>query len=181
MTLPILPRKGAARTRLVLAASSVLALTACMDTLDFDLRGNFGDAPSTAEAARAATAPRPRPDNRGIISYPGYQVAVARRGDTVAELAARIGADVGTIARYNGLKADDRLREGEIIALPTRVAEPSPATGAAGTGPIQPGVDISSMAGSAIDRAQPAQVQTSTLQPAPATAQTGVQPTRHKV
>lgn len=175
-------RKAPARTRLVLAAASTLALTACMDALDFDLRGNFGDAPSTAEAARKATAPRPKPDNRGIISYPGYQVAIAQRGDTVSELAARIGADTGTIARYNGLQATDRLREGEVIALPTRVAEPSPATGAVTTGPIQPGtVDITSLAGSAIDRAQPSQVQTSTLQPAPAAAQTGVQPTRHKV
>ncbi len=180
MTLPLHSRKGATRARLVLAAASTLALTACTDTLDFDLRGNFGNAPSTAEAARKATAPRPKPDNRGIISYPGYQVAVARRGDTVDDLALRIGADTGTIARYNGLKANDRLREGEIIALPTRVAEPSPATGAVATGPIQPGVDISSLAGSAIDRAQPAQVQTSTLQPV-AAPQTGVQPTRHKV
>ncbi len=173
-------RRASARTRMAIAATSVLTLVACEDGLDFDLRGNFGNAPSTAQAAKNATAPRPKPDNRGIISYPGYQVAVARRGDTLVDLGARIGVDPGTIARYNGLQQTDRLREGEIIALPARVAEPSPATGAATTGPIQPpNVDITSLAGSAIDRAQPAAVQTSTLQSAPTA--TGIEPTRHKV
>ncbi|MGH1454677.1 MAG: peptidoglycan DD-metalloendopeptidase family protein [Paracoccaceae bacterium] len=173
-------RRASARTRMAIAATSVLTLVACEDGLDFDLRGNFGNAPSTAQAAKNATAPRPKPDNRGIISYPGYQVAVARRGDTLVDLGARIGVDPGTIARYNGLQQTDRLREGEIIALPARVAEPSPATGAATTGPIQPpNVDITSLAGSAIDRAQPTAVQTSTLQSAPTA--TGIEPTRHKV
>ena len=50
------------------------------------MRGAFGNAPSTAEAARGATTARPEPDARGIISYPGYQVVVARGGDTVAAL-----------------------------------------------------------------------------------------------
>ena len=58
------------------------ALAACsggtnpIDNLDWDLRG--GNVMTTAAAARGVTAARPTPDGRGVISYPGYQVAVAR-------------------------------------------------------------------------------------------------------
>ncbi len=162
------------RSAPLLACSALLALAACGDQpFDYDLRGNFGNAPSTAQAAVNATADRPEPDARGIISYPGYQVAVARRGDTVASLAARIGVDARTLARYNGIQTGDTLREGEVVALPGRVAEPE-------GGPIQPpgDVDIATLAGEAIDSApEPSGVQTSALEP----ARTGVEPVRHKV
>ncbi|NNK16467.1 MAG: peptidoglycan DD-metalloendopeptidase family protein, partial [Sulfitobacter sp.] len=174
------------RVRLsLLAGTSAIVLAACGEQpLDFDLRG-LGGGFSTAEAATGPLASRPRPDNRGVISYPNYQVAVARRGDTLADVANRVGADVGALARFNGIDPDVPLRKDEIIALPNRVAEPSPATGASGTGPIQP-VDITSLAGSAIDRAPAAPgVQTATLPPATAAAskpaQTGKEPVRHKV
>jgi murein DD-endopeptidase MepM/ murein hydrolase activator NlpD len=158
---------------LTLGAGMALALAACDQPLDIDMRGAFGDAPSTAEAARNATAPRPEPDARGIISYPGYQVAVARRGDTLAKLATRIGADARELARYNGIQTGDPLREGEVIALPGRVAEP---TG----GPIQPpgGVDIDTLAGDAIRRADEQRVETTALEPA---EKVGVEPIRHQV
>ncbi|MHA7828564.1 MAG: peptidoglycan DD-metalloendopeptidase family protein [Roseovarius sp.] len=158
----------------LLAGTAILMLTACSDQpLDFDLRGAFGNAPSTAQAAANATAERPRPDSRGIISYPGYQVAVAQRGDTVASLANRIGVDPGALARYNGIQTGDPLRDGEIVALPGRVSEPS-------SGPITPSgeVDITTLAGDAINNAsQPASVQTSALP----SAQSGVEPVRHRV
>ena len=83
----------------LLAGTACLALAACQQPLDYDLRGAFGNAHSTAEAAQTATTARPQPDSRGIISYPGYQVAVARRGDTLASLAARIGADAHSLAQ----------------------------------------------------------------------------------
>lgn len=154
-------------------AGMAVFLAGCDQPLDMDLRGAFGNAPSTAEAARNATALRPQPDSRGIISYPGYQVAVAQRGDTVATLAARIGANAPELARFNGIQTGDPLRPGEVIALPGRVAEP---TG----GPIQPpsGVDISTLASGAIQRADAQKVQTSTLAPAP---RVGVEPVRHQV
>ncbi|MGJ8616952.1 MAG: peptidoglycan DD-metalloendopeptidase family protein [Sulfitobacter sp.] len=171
------------RTRLtLLAGASAILLAGCDgQPLDFDLRGINGGF-STAEAATGPLANRPRPDNRGVISYPNYQVAVARRGDTLADVAARVGADTAALARYNGIEPDVPLRKDEIIALPNRVAEPSPATGAAGTGPIQP-VDISSIAGGAIDRAPATPgVQTAALPPAsPSGAQTGKEPVRHRV
>ncbi|MFB9150567.1 peptidoglycan DD-metalloendopeptidase family protein [Roseovarius ramblicola] len=152
------------------------ALAACSGPLDIDMRGGFGNAPSTAEAAQTATADRPAPDARGIISYPGYQVAVARRGDTLATLAARIGADAGELARYNGIQTGDILRDGEIVALPRRVAEPE-------GGPIRPDSEITALAGRAIERADGEKIETSTLDPAPqaGVAPSGVQPIRHKV
>lgn len=154
----------------LLTGTAMLVLAACSEPMDLDMRGLFGDnAPSTAEAARAATSERPQPDDRGIISYPGYQVAVARRGDTLANLAARIGADANELARFNGMQPGDSLRENEVIALPGRVAEPA-------GGPIRAPdqVDITTLAGNAIDNAQPQPVTAAPLQ-------TGAEPVRHKV
>jgi len=168
----------------LLAGAACITLAGCSEPLDFDLRG-LGGGFTTANAANAPLADRPSPDNRGVISYPNYQVAVAQRDDTLTDVANRVGLNPATLAKYNGIDADVKLRKGEIIALPTRVSEPSPATGAATTGPIKP-VDISSVAGGAIDRAPetPATVQTTTLAPAAtstAKAQTGQEPVRHKV
>lgn len=173
---------------MIILGGSALALAACENQpLDLDLRGGLGTF-STAQAATAPLADRPRPDSRGVISYPNYQVVVARRGDTLADVANRVGADTAQLARYNGIDPTVPLRKDEIIALPSRVAEPSPATGAAGTGPIQ-AVDISSLAGNAIDRAPaPAGVQTASLPPAggaaaaaPKPTQTGKEPVRHRI
>lgn len=156
------------------ALTTIAALAGC-DKLDFDLRNNFGNAPDTSTAARQATSARPKADDRGIISYPNYQVAVARRDDTVASVATRVGLGTDELARYNGIKPDAKLRKGEIIALPRRVSEPSPATGAVTTGPLQPeAVDITTLADGAIERAG------STTPKAPNTP-SGIEPVRHKV
>jgi murein DD-endopeptidase MepM/ murein hydrolase activator NlpD len=166
----------------LLAGAACVTLAACNQPLDLDMRGLSGGF-TTANAAQTPLAPRPAPDERGVISYPNYQVAVARRGDTLGDVATRIGIDAATLASFNGIDPDVPLRRDEIIALPTRVAEPSPATGAITTGPIQP-VDISAVATGAIDRsAATPGVQTTALPsstPAVAT-QTGREPIRHKV
>lgn len=162
-------------TRLLMAGAATALLSACEAPLDFDLRGNFGDAPSTASAARQAVASRPPADNRGVISYPGYQVALAERGDTVEDVARRIGTDAGALARYNGLQPGDSLRQGEVVALPNRVAEPSAATGAV---PAPDRVDITTLAGAAIDRSQPA---SATAGQATQPATPAAEPVRHKV
>ena len=145
------------RTRsLILAVSATVTLAAC-DTrqLDFDLRDQMGGL-DTSNAALTAAAPRPETDTRGVISYPNFQVVVARTGDTVAAVASRVGVGADELASFNGLRSSDNLRAGEVLALPTRVAEPSPATGAITTGPIRPisDIDITSLAGAAIDRAE---------------------------
>jgi len=158
------------------AATFVLA--ACAGGFDPDLRSTFNGFDTTS-SVRQATEPRPRPDDRGIISYPNYQVAVARRGDTVGDVAARVGISADELARYNGLPADVSLRGDEVLALPRRVSEPSVATGAISAGPIQPddGIDITTLAGDAINRAGP-------VSTAPRRTQTGTsgrEPLRHKV
>ncbi|MEQ9693611.1 LysM peptidoglycan-binding domain-containing M23 family metallopeptidase [Shimia sp. SDUM112013] len=170
--------------RMAMAGLTLGLVAACEDGLDMDMRGTFGAGLDTTAAAQAATAERPRPDQRGIISYPNYQVAVARRGDSLNDVATRIGMPVGDLAKYNGLKPDDTLRQGEIIALPYRVAEPSAATGGAGVVTAPSNVDIESLANSAINNAGAQQVQTEPLQPAPKDApkgETGLEPIRHKV
>ena len=160
-----------------LAGVALLALGACDQQLDFDLRGLAGGF-NTTSAARQATAARPAPDARGVISYPNYQVAIARRGDRVADVAERVGLPAGELARYNGIPLDATLREGEVIALPRRVTEPSAATGAVVSGPLQPGdIDITTLAGDAIDRAGG----TTAAPPQPSTPPSGTEPIRHKV
>ena len=100
----------------VLAAGAMLS--GCADqarNLDWDLRRNGF---STAEAARAATGARPQPDARGVITYPGYQVAVARAGESVEDMAGRLGIGAEALARQNALAADATLRGGELLVLP---------------------------------------------------------------
>ncbi len=171
-------RRHTPMTRALIAGFALSTVAAC-ENFDFDLRDKLGNAPNTSAAARTATAPRPQPDDRGVISYPNYQVAVARRGDTVADVANRVGLGAAELAKYNGIPMDATLRDGEIIALPRRVTEPSPATGALTTGPLQPNeqIDITTLAGGAIERAG--------SKPATATSAaeipSGEEPIRHRV
>ncbi len=171
-------------TRLLLAGTALAVLSACDEPLDFDLRDKFGERSlDTTDATLQPAAPRPRADRRGVISYPNYQVAVARRGDRLQDVADRIGLDALSLGEYNGLKPSDPLREGEVVVLPGRVREPSPETGGVGVIQSPGGVDISSLAGNAIDNAA---IQTDTLPPAPAAADapkgpTGIEPIRHQV
>ncbi len=166
-----------------LGLTTALALLAGCSTngsdLDWDLRSSVG-AVNTAEAARQATAQRPQADARGVLSYPGYQVAVAQRGDTVTTLATRVGVNVNEIASFNALQPGDPLRPGEVLALPTRVAAaPTPMTPVV-SGTASPGaIDVSAIATTALDRAGSA---TPAATPAPvAAAPVGAEPARHKV
>lgn len=166
--------------RLVMAVSALAVVSACSAPLDLDMRDLFGQRLDTTQAATGATAQRPAPDSRGIISYPNYQVAIARRGDTLEDVANRVGTDPNALARYNAINVDDRLREGEVLALPNRVSEP--ATGQV----VSPtGVDITSLAGNAINNATPATVETDELDAAPVQitedTQIGFEPIRHTV
>ncbi len=123
-------------------ASITLGLAAALT-----LSGCVGIAPPAGPAApddAAADIPLDRPpaDGRGVISYPSYQVALARRGDTVADVAERVGVDPARLAGFNGLKTDTIMRPGELLALPPRTA---------GTGG-RAVEDVTALAGAAIER-----------------------------
>lgn len=180
-------------TRPLVLCLAVAGLSGCTDGFDWDLRSH-GNGFDTSGAVREAMAKRPQPDSRGIISYPGYQVAVAREGDTVMSIANRIGINPGELARYNGVAPNVALRDGEVLALPIRVTEPSAATGAyAGSGAMAGGtgpqvgnqvggsgqINITALANNAIDRSQGENPPSSAnTQPV---IQSGQQPLRHKV
>ena len=65
------------------------------------------------------TFERPAADDNGVITYPNYQIAVAKKYDTVRSMANRVGIPTEKLASYNGLKPQATLREGEILAIPT--------------------------------------------------------------
>ena len=160
--------------RAMLCGTTLLALSACADGFDLDLRGSTGNKFDTTTAAINATQDRPRPDERGVITYPNYQVAVAQRGDTVASVAQRIGADVTDLARYNGLSPETQLRQDEVLALRNPVSNLPTATSGGATS--TPGaVDITALAQGAIDSTP---VSTSAL---PAASPAGPEPVRHRV
>lgn len=125
------------RTRplVTLTIMAALGLSACSNAdLDWDLRRS--NSFSTAEAARTAAANRPQPDARGVISYPGYQVAVAQNGERVRDVAARLGIDPQALARHNAIDAETAMRGGEVLVLPSRVSDGVGALPSAGSGPI---------------------------------------------
>ena len=163
------------RATLVLGASA-LALSGCISSgpLDWDLRAGRGD---TSEAARQATAAAPQPDANGIISYPDYQLATARRDETVASMAGRLGLNAENLARTNALRPTDPLREGEMLLLPSRVsAVPQPV--AIATAPATgSGIDIGAIATTALDEAGPTPVTTAPVAPKPVAGQ----PLTHRV
>lgn len=139
---------------------------------DFDFRGNQFD---TSNAAMTATQDRPEPDARGVISYPTYQVAVARDGDTVQTIADRLGLSATELAQYNGLSRTQALRQGEVLALPNRVAGADEIS----SQPLEAedGTDITALAETAIDQAE--QVPNTAI--TPPKAQTAKDPIRHRV
>ncbi len=158
--------------RALALGTSAMVLVACGDRFDMDLRSSDSGF-STTEAAREPTGPRPEPDDRGVISYPNYQIAVAQSGDTVDSVANRLGIDGAQLASRNALDRDMSLRSGEVLVLPERVSEPSPETGADRTGPIRPtDSDIGTIATTALDRAD---AETD------APSGTGREPTQHRV
>ena len=135
-------RRGGVRNLALMAA---LFLGACGNSnLDWDLRNNDS---ATSGAVGRLTNDRPTPDANGVITYPDYQVAVARSGDTVASLAARVGLSAEQVAAFNALQPDNTLRAGEVLALPVRVAGAVDLT-------TQPtgGLDVASIATTALDR-----------------------------
>ncbi|ROT96139.1 peptidoglycan DD-metalloendopeptidase family protein [Histidinibacterium lentulum] len=163
--------------RRMLAASALALAAGCSGSgVDFDMRG-LGGGFNTSDVTRDLPA-RPEPDARGIITYPNSQAAVARQGETVAQLAARLGLDAAELARFNGITPDSTLRRGELLVLPASagtVTAPTSDLAAPGA------VDVTDLASAAIDRADggaPAPTPVRAEAPAPAA---GAEPLRHQV
>ena len=114
-------RRRLPATHLVLV--SVMALTACNNPF-----GGGG-----AEIAAAPPVQNLEPDGRGVITYASYQVAVARDGDTLDTVAARVGTTADALSARNALPADYRLRQGEVLLLPDGVTRPLDGTGGLAT------------------------------------------------
>ena len=155
------------RTAIVGLVAGVGILAGCSafrsGELDYDMRGD--GTVNTTPGVRGTPAARPEPDANGLITYPTYQVAVARRGDTVSAVATRIGVPALQLARFNGITPETTLNANAVLALPSRVTPGSP---------TEARPDITSIAGAAIDRASGSAVPT-------ATVQTGQEPVRHRV
>lgn len=172
--------------RILMLGVALGALSACVqgNNLDWDMRGLAGGPLDTRDAALQDTQARPRADSRGVIAYPSYQVAVARRGDSVSSIAARLGMSADELGRYNALVPTDTLREGEIIALPRRVEAASvigtaPQSGAITSGTIAPApVEVTTLAAGALDRVGSSQPRSTTGE---TTRPTAEQPGRHRV
>jgi murein DD-endopeptidase MepM/ murein hydrolase activator NlpD len=126
-------------------------LTACSDGFDIgNLSERLDRRPTAGANTQANVAARPKPDSRGLITYPNYQVIVARRNDTMADVAGRVGMTGGELARFNGLPADYLPRSGEVLALPKGTVIPveaSEVSETTGTGSLE------SIAQTAIGRA----------------------------
>lgn len=148
---------------LSLSIVATLVLAGCDSGLDLGRTGlGNGGYNLNDKSGSGKTAPRPKPDARGVISYANYQVVVAKNGDTVNTVAQRIGMETGKLARHNGLGIDQVLRAGEVLAIPGRIT--------AGTG-----IDIAEIAGNAINTAGASNSGNASVN------QTGIEPIRHKV
>lgn len=171
-------RAFALTTALVGLASCDASVGGGLKNMDWDLRSG-GGALDTSGAALQASASRPSADGQGILTYPTYQAVVARRGDTVASVADRIGLGAAELASYNALRPTDPLRDGETLLLPRRVAGGAFSDGNTGTiiggsgAGVQP-VDVAGIATTALDRVGGSP-------PAATAALSGPEPQRHKV
>lgn len=130
------PLMGGWTQRASLLAGVALILAGCGagSNLDWDLRpsGRF----STAAAAQQTTSARPQPDARGVISYPGYQVVVAGRGEQVGAIAQRLGLAPEALAAHNAIEPGTVMRGGELLVLPSRVGSAADAPGMITTTPL---------------------------------------------
>ena len=112
-----------------------------------------GTAVATASAPyeqETSSQPRLSADG-GIVDHGSYQTAIARQGDTVSDIAARVGISANELGAYNGMTPSHELREGDELVLPRRpdgyggtaLAEPGPAQ------PIEPesAIDVAPLPG----------------------------------
>ena len=174
--------------RFLVLGASFGAISACSSdpaTIGRDPRPDGAGTFSTAEAARTSPTARPLPDAKGVISYPAYQVVVARQGDTVSTVANRVGISPAELGSYNAVTAEAPLKAGQVLALPRRVGAPqagatASATAGAVGAPIQSGtIKATSLASDTIGKTK---APGSGAAPAASGIQSGQsEPIRHRV
>ncbi len=95
--------------------AAVLAVAGCASTQSPNQAATSPVAPAAPSATVSTT-----PDASGIVTYDGFQAAVARSGDTVASVAQRIGMSAAELGAYNGLSPTHPLRPVDELVLPPR-------------------------------------------------------------
>jgi murein DD-endopeptidase MepM/ murein hydrolase activator NlpD len=108
-------------TKHIIPLLAATTIAGCTNSFSLDVRDQFGGILDTTSAAATAVAERPEPDARGMITFATYQVVLARTGDRIGDVAARIGVDADQLGRFNGIPEDAVLRYGEVIALPANM------------------------------------------------------------
>lgn len=71
-----------------------------------------------AQQAPGQAMPRPAADQRGVISFPSFQLVVAKLGDTASSIGQRLGIDGKKLASHNAVDADAPLGQGAVLTLP---------------------------------------------------------------
>lgn len=84
-----------------------------------DPNGTATAAASAADEHETSSQPRLSADG-GIVDHGSYQTAIARQGDTVSDIAARVGISANELGAYNGMTPSHELREGDELVLPRR-------------------------------------------------------------
>ena len=106
------------------ASTALVAfLAACggsNDRAQVEIKGSDPATQQQRPAAQTTPSAPSAPDASGVVSYDGYQTAVARQGDTVADVANRIGLSASELGAYNGLQPNYTLRAGDELVLPQR-------------------------------------------------------------
>ena len=156
-------------------AGGILMLTACADGFKLDsLSERLDLRPTGSRIGQGNLVPRPKPDSRGLITYPNYQVIVARQNDTMNDVAARVGLTGSELASFNGLAANYLPRSGEVLALPKGTVVIVETSQSASTSSLDSGSNrLEVIAQTAIGRADEATPK--------GTVQEGPEPIRHVV
>ena len=108
-------------TKHIIPLLAATTIAGCTNSFSLDVRDQFGGILDTTSAAATAVEERPDPDARGVITFATYQVVLARTGDRIGDVAARIGVDADRLGRFNGIPKEAVLRYGEVIALPANM------------------------------------------------------------
>ncbi len=141
MTAATAPARHALRCALL--AATVLALSACAarrEPAPVVFRNAQPARTATLAPLPAVAAPTPSvtaaplggagspldQDTRGVVDYGGYSAVVARPGDTVEAMAARVGIPAAALASYNGLPAGHAPRPGDELILPPDAVAAAP-------------------------------------------------------